>query len=275
MRTCLLAQIEALATAGCTCAYASEIVGSHLDDLGEHRYRQIARALGCSTSEVETAQCFIQQHLYPYPAAALPSGSQAADQPAYMLPDVAIVAEQGKFVVEVLHSPRRVLRLNPLYRDLARQTVQLDDETREHVQHYMARTRTFLANLRQRETTLRQISEVLIERQEEFLRHGVRHLAPLTRAEIAAVLGIHESTVSRAIADKSVVLPCGKQIALSEFFVAARPVQDALRELVANETSPLSDAELARMLQAQGHRVARRTVTKYREQLRILPSTLR
>jgi RNA polymerase sigma-54 factor len=168
-----------------------------------------------------------------------------------------------------------MLRLNPLYQQLARQAASLDESEREHVQEFVARARTFLANLRQRESTLQRIGEAIVARQEEFLHHGVRHLAPMTRTEIAAELGLHESTVSRATSDKAALLPDLKLLPLSEFFVAARGVQDVLRELIENEREPLSDAELARLLGEQGYSIARRTVAKYREQMQIPPSNLR
>lgn len=275
VRTCLLAQIDALARAGTTCPYAYEIVNLYLDDLGSHRYKQIAQQLHISVSDVEAVRTFMQHYLWPYPAQSTPESVADPNRPRYSIPDVAITEQHGKFVVEVLHSPRRILRLNPLYCELARQAATLDEEARTHVQNYIARARTFLANLRQRETTLQQITEVVVARQEEFLRQGVRSLVPLTRAEIAAETGLHESTVSRATADKTVLLPNGLPMPFSDFFVAARGVQDVLRELIDNETNPLSDAELARMLKERGYSVARRTVAKYREQMHILPSTLR
>jgi RNA polymerase sigma-54 factor len=183
--------------------------------------------------------------------------------------------DEAAFTVEVLNSPRRMLRLNPLYQELARNAAELGEEERQHVQEYVARARVFLANLRQRESTLKRIGESIVERQREFLLHGVRHLAPMTRAEIAAELGLHESTISRATADKTTTLPDGSLLAISEFFVAARNVQDVLRELIANELNPLSDQELAEMLSERGYPIARRTVAKYRDQLKIPPSHLR
>lgn len=193
----------------------------------------------------------------------------------YRTADIAILRRDDSFVVEVLHSPRRVLRLNPLYQDLARKASSLPDEERAHVQEYIARARVFLTNLRQRESTLQRIGESIVVRQESFLLHGVRHLAPMTRAEIALELGVHESTVSRATADKTALLPNGTLLPMSEFFVAARGVQDVLRELITNEPRPLSDDELARLLGEQGYPIARRTVAKYRDLMKIPPSHLR
>lgn len=275
-RECLLAQLDTLAAEGVTCAYAREIIADLLEDLGAHRYTRIARQLQISTDQVRAVRDFIQQHLWPYPAQAMISEASIPDRVRYRRPDLAIVqGDDTTFRVEIMHSPRRMLRLNPLYQELARHSTTLEDDERSHVQEYIARARTFLANLRQRESTLQRIGEAIVVRQEEFLRQGIRFLAPMTRTEIAAELGLHESTVSRATTDKSVLLPQMTLMPLSEFFVAARGVQDVLRELINNEAEPLSDADLSRLLKERGYTVARRTVAKYREQMQIPPSNMR
>ncbi len=274
-RECLLAQLDTLETEGLRCPHARVIIETYLDDLGARRNTHIARQLHISTEEVEAVRTFIQRYLWPYPAQAAQSSTSEPDRTRYRTPDLAITAQNGGFVVEVLHSPTRLLRLTPLYQELARQAASLADEDRAHVQEYVARARMFLANLRQRESTLKRIGQAIVSRQEEFLRHGVRALVPMTRSEIAAELGLHESTVSRATADKTALLPNGEPWPLSEFFVAARSVQDVLRELIANEQRPQSDQELAQLLTERGYPIARRTVAKYREQLKIPPSHLR
>ncbi len=276
IRECLLAQLDALADQGVTCAYAREIIADLLEDLGAHRYTRIARQLQISTDQVRAVRDFIQQHLWPYPAQAMISEASIPERVHYQRPDLAIVhSDDDTFRVEIMHSPRRMLRLNPLYQELARHSTTLENDERFHVQEYIARARTFLANLRQRESTLQRIGEAIVARQEAFLRRGIRFLAPMTRTEIAAELGLHESTVSRATTDKSVLLPQMTLMPLSEFFVAARGVQDVLRELISNEPKPLSDADLSRLLKERGYTVARRTVAKYREQMQIPPSNMR
>lgn len=272
---CLLLQIDMLAAQGVSCDHARAIVADHFDDLGAGRFKQIARALRASADEVEAARAFIRRYLWPYPAQAAFADAAPPQRTRYRTADIAIVNRDDVFAVEVLHSPRRVLRLNPLYQDLARKAATLPDDERTHVQEYIARARVFLTNLRQRESTLQRIGESIVVRQEPYLRHGVRHLAPMTRAEIAAELGVHESTVSRAIADKTALLPNGTLLPMSEFFVAARGVQDVLRELITNENRPLSDEELAKLLAERGHPIARRTVAKYRDLMKIPPSHLR
>jgi RNA polymerase sigma-54 factor len=129
--------------------------------------------------------------------------------------------------------------------------------------------------MRQRRETIRRIAEYLIERQGGFLRHGVRHLEPLTRAEVAAALGVHESTVSRATANKYVQIPNREIVPFSHFFTASLSIKDVIQELIAHETAPLTDQDIVEILRKRGMTVARRTVTKYRGQLGILPSTLR
>lgn len=286
-RECLLAQIDRLSREQgqgdeegeeiTIHPLAASLIEHHLDDLGAHRYSYIARKMHIEPTDIRAAHDFIQRYLWPYPALATQT-THAPDQTRYRIPDLAISEKEGEFVVEVLNSSRRLLRMNPLYQELTTSTsttATLDTNEREHVQHYVARTRVFLANLRQRESTLKQIGDAIVARQQAFLRHGVRHLRPMTRAEIAAELELHESTVSRAVAEKTALLPDRTLLPLSEFFVAARTVQDVLRELVANETTPLNDEELARMLTERGYPIARRTVAKYRKQINILPSNLR
>ncbi len=272
---CLLAQIDLLAIQGVSCAHARAIVADHYEDLGAGRFKQIARQLHISTEEVDAARAFVRKHLWPFPAQAAMPDASPPQRTRYRTADLAIIRRDNMFVVEVLHSLRRVLRLNPIYQDLAHHAASLPDDERAHVQEYISRARVFLTNLRQRESTLQRIGEAIVERQEAFLLHGVRYLAPMTRAELAAALGVHESTVSRATADKTAIIPNGTLLPMREFFVAARGVQDVLRELITNEPRPLSDDELAHLLGAQGYPIARRTVAKYRDILKIPPSHLR
>jgi RNA polymerase sigma-54 factor len=274
-RECLLVQIDALEAQGVTCAHVRTLVADHMEDLGAGRFKQLARKLGITSDELDEARAFIRRHLWPYPAQAASSEAAPAQRTRYRTADIIIMLRDNQFVVEVPNAPRRILRLNPLYAELSRRAASLEESERAHVQEYIARARIFLTNLRQRESTLKRIGEALVLRQEGFLRHGVRYLAPLTRVEIAAELGLHESTISRATADKTALLPNGTLLALSEFFVAARGVQDVLRELIAAETKPLSDEELARQLAELGYPIARRTVAKYRDLMRIAPSHLR
>jgi RNA polymerase sigma-54 factor len=132
-----------------------------------------------------------------------------------------------------------------------------------------------MSNINQRRETMLRIARVLVDVQEDFLRHGVRHLRPLTRAQVAERTGLHESTVSRATAGKYVMLPNRQVIPFSDFFTASLSIKDVMKEIIVREGRPLTDREIVSLLRDEGIRVARRTVAKYRSQLGILPSTLR
>jgi RNA polymerase sigma-54 factor len=133
----------------------------------------------------------------------------------------------------------------------------------------------FIANINQRRQTMQKITDYLVKHQEDFIRHGVRHLKPLTRAMLAEQTGIHESTVSRATAAKFVMLPNGEVIPFSNFFTASLSVKDIIKDMIDHEDAALTDQEIANRLKEYGYNVARRTVAKYRDQLDILPSSLR
>ncbi|MEN9933447.1 MAG: hypothetical protein RLZZ387_26 [Chloroflexota bacterium] len=276
VQECLLLQIERLERAGVSNPHVAQIIAGHWNDLGEHRYSDIARALGISYDDVVGVRDFLRQYLRPFP---LDNGDAAGNSTPVILPDVIIHEDGGKLLVEVVESRQFALCLNPFYQSLSQAVStgqqEVTDAERQHMQTYISRARLFLTNLRQRRETIRRITEYLVERQEKFLRHGVRQLEPLTRAEVAAALGVHESTVSRATANKYVQLPNRALIPFSTFFHASLSVKDLIQELIAKETTPLTDEQIVSILRESGYELARRTVAKYRGQLGILPSHLR
>lgn len=276
VQECLLLQLKRLEEENVTHPFVAELITGYWNDLAEHRYGAIAHALGVDYDKIVEARDFIRQHLRPYPLSLSNDGSSRTN---YIMPDVIIREAEGKLEAEVLMSERSFLRINPLYQSLARQSssgeAEISSDEKDHLSQYVSRAQMFLTNIRQRRETIRRISQYLIEHQEQFLRFGVRHLRPMTRAEVAEGISVHESTVSRATANKYVQLPTRAIIPFSHFFTASLNVKDVLLELVNNETSPLTDQELVELLAARGFEVARRTVAKYRNQLNILPSTLR
>ncbi|KAB8140861.1 RNA polymerase factor sigma-54 [Chloroflexia bacterium SDU3-3] len=278
IQECLLIQIDRLEATGISNPHIHKIVADHWLDLGEHRYGVIAQALGISYEDVVEARDFMRQHLRPFPLESTGDGHTTSET-TYLIPDVIIREEADKLVIEVVESRRFYLRLSPIYQDLTQAVTageqQVSVEERDHLRTFVSRARLFLTNIRQRRETIRRIAEYLVERQEAYLRHGVRHLEPLTRAEVANAVGVHESTVSRATANKFVQLPSKQIVPFSHFFTASLSIKDVIQELVNNEKVPLTDQELVEMLGERGFDVARRTVAKYRAQLGILPSTLR
>lgn len=151
-------------------------------------------------------------------------------------------------------------------------------DDKQHVRQYTNRAKMFMMNIQQRRDTLLRISECICELQENFLRGGVRELRPLTRALVAQQVGVHESTVSRATANKYVMLPNKKVIPFSDFFTPSLSTKDIIKEIIERESKkgePLTDRKICDLLLQDGIRIARRTVAKYRAELGILPSTMR
>ncbi len=286
VRECLLIQLTYVEQQGVYQPFAREIISRFLPQLSEHKYGHIAAALGTTTETVHRVSEFMKNNLNPYPARGyLGSNLTGGGDPAsHVLPDVIITRKtqlngQQTYEIEVVESTRFYLRLNQsyaqLYKDYNNRRSSLSDGERRHIQHYVSRAKLFIANIRQRRETLTRITRCLIEMQREFLDQGIRHLQPLTRARVADELSMHESTVSRAAAAKYVMLPSGEVIPFSHFFVANLSVKDVIKDLISQETTPQTDQELANRLRHMSIKVARRTVAKYREQLGILPSSLR
>ncbi|MCU0492993.1 MAG: RNA polymerase factor sigma-54 [Chloroflexaceae bacterium] len=278
IQECLLIQLERLERTGVTHPLIRRIVTSYWIDFGEHRYSEIARSLGVSYDDIVGVRDFMRQHLRPFPLKKADEDGGSANV-SFLIPDVVISDDGHKLVVEVVESKRYSLRLNPLYQELMQQVAQGQQEVSnsdsEHLSTFVSRARLFLTNMRQRRETIRRIGEYLLVRQEAFLRNGIRHLAPLTRAEVADAIGVHESTVSRATANKYVQLPNREIIPFSHFFSASLSVKDVIQELIAGESTPLTDEQIVDILRDKGFQLARRTVAKYRGQLGILPSNVR
>jgi RNA polymerase sigma-54 factor len=238
--------------------------------------------LGVSTEVVEDARDFIRANLTPFPLQSQEARQwRSPVESPYVAPDVVISIKDGELVVEVVETRQAQLRVNSLYDQMARAALaarknsSMDDDTRNHVREHVARAKLFLGNVRQRHETLARISRNVAELQEEFLRGGVRKLVPLTRATVAQQVGVHESTVSRATANKYVMLPNRKVIPFSDFFTPSLSVKDMIKEMIEEEKDSLTDKRIVELLNRRGVRIARRTVAKYRSELNILPSTLR
>lgn len=285
-RECLLAQIEHLESQGQPLpAAARAIVEAHLEELGRGWYGRIAASLGIPAEEVRAARDFIRRHLRPYPAFRSQLEEGWVGEPSQpILPDILLREDPlrpGELLVEVVASRQVRLGISPAYRRAAQRLRSSADallpEEVEHVRGHLRRAKAFLLHLRRRSSALQRVAEAAARRQRRFLLSGQEaDLASLAQAELAQELGMHPSTVSRAVAGKYLLLPDRRLLALERLFPAAPDVKAALRELLSQEAErPRSDADLARELQRRGFRVARRTVTKYRRLLGVLPSTQR
>jgi len=248
-------------------------------ELGRREYDVIARQLDTSSDRVRKAAEFIQHNLNPYPARAYwGSGKHrpGADPNVYHSPDIQITQNEsdteGQLQVEIFSAFRGWLRVNPLFREAARESS--SDSSEDWAQH-LERAALFVKCLQQRNHTMRRLMKILVTDQQEFILHGARHLRPMTRAKLAERLEVHESTISRAVAHKSVALPDGRIIPLARFFDRSLPVRDRIKEIISGEQKPLTDDQIVGMLNEEGIDVARRTVAKYRSMEGILPARLR
>jgi RNA polymerase sigma-54 factor len=258
---------------------AEAVVGEHLAELGERKFRDVAVALGVDQRSVIATWEFVKANLNPYPTAAFTAAVSGSGQRTLVRPDVLIREVDGELEVEVVESRRFSLRVTPIYSSLSSRLrgSEATEQDKQHVRDYVGRAKFFIDNINRRRATIQRIAECLAERQRDYLLHGVQHLVPLTRAEVGDLIGMHESTVSRATADKFVMIPSGEVVPFSHFFTASLGVKDQIRKLIEAEQPKhaLSDQEIADHLAAEGIAIARRTVAKYRDELQILPARLR
>ncbi len=278
----LRVQIELLRETTIVPPYVSEAVSMGLEMLSPHRSTELGRLIGISSAEARQAVRFIADNLNPYPARAYwgepgrPVIEPGRDQNVFNLPDIIISrvsdAEETSLVVEIAMPFCGTLRVNPLFREALQQA---PEEKAELWQTDLEQATLLVKCIQQRNNTIVRLMQRLVVYQRAFILHGESSLRPLTRAEMADQLQVHESTMSRAVADKAVQLPNKHIIPLATFFDRSLHVRSVLKTIIDQETSPLSDSHLAQILTTQGYPVARRTVAKYRAMEGILPAHLR
>jgi len=277
----LLIQLDYLAetVSGSILALARAILQDHFEWLAKCEYARIARRLHMPRSAVEAAARFIQRNLTPYPARAF-WGERTTiggnGGPALINPDVSIgllsQTPDSPLLVEVFTPLSGWLRVNP---DFKAALADCPEADREKWTPVVERATLITKCVQQRNHTMRRLMGLLAGEQRGFILGGDGDLRPLTRARLAKVLGVHESTISRAVAGKFVALPNGRIVSLAKFFDRSLSVRDRVRALVESESRPLTDDEIAEALEREGVRVARRTVAKYRNMLGILPAHVR
>ncbi len=194
----------------------------------------------------------------------------------YTNPDVLITYlnedPENPLVVEVVSPYAGLLHVSPIFRQA------ICDAPKDKAEQWQADLESadlLVKCIQQRTNTIVRLMRLLTIRQREFILHGDSELRPTTRASLADKLGVHESTISRAVANKAVQLPNGHIVPLAKFFDRSLPIRTAVKEIIDQETKPLSDSQIVKLLKKQGHKVARRTVAKYRSMEGILPSHLR
>lgn len=277
---CLLLQLRVMEPTAVN-RLAQRIVETYLPDLAAHRFDKVAKAVNVTVTEVKEAHEFVKASCYPYPGERYRSDQDGGRvRPAEIArPDAIVRRTDDGFAIELCRQNAFALRVNAFYDDLRRQmrraSAGYSDESRGHVRDYVNRAKLFIDALQRRNWTFANIVQAIVRTQWEFIERGDAHLKPLTKAMIAAELGVSESTVSRALDAKFVQMPTGRVVSFDLFFDQSLPTKDRIREIVAAETRPLTDEEIAVLLTSEGVKIARRTVSKYREEMNIPPSTSR
>jgi RNA polymerase sigma-54 factor len=277
LKDCLLVQLRRIGKAQ---SFEYQIVDQYLDDLGRKRYPDIARRIGVTVDQVQKAANFIAT-LDPKP------GQIFSPQPnSYVLPDVLVEKVADDYVVSLTGDQIPHLRINKTYRDLMTQS-RNGGEVRDYIREKIRSGKFLIKSIHQRQQTILNIAIEIVKRQRDFLDNGTAFLKPMTMVQIADAVGVHETTVSRAISGKYIATPQGV-VEMKFFFtpgyqtndgvsLSNTSVKETIADLVRNEDNrmPLSDKEIVEILSERGIPIARRTVAKYRAELNILPSNLR
>lgn len=245
---------------------------------------RLAHLCGARRSDIGEAVRWIRETLQPYPAEGYhaPWERLAPRKKPLEKPDVVIQrSEDDELWVECTGVTSSRLGIDPwydrLYAGIRRARGHSLHADERHIVDFVDRARLIAYSVDLRHQTLLRLTQCVVESQRELILHGPLHAQPLTQKQLAEKLGLHESTICRAIQGKLVQLPGGETVTFDRFFDAALPIRALMEEIVGHEDRkcPLKDAEIAEELERRGVKIARRTVAKYRDQLHILPCELR
>jgi RNA polymerase sigma-54 factor len=279
LQECLLLQLRHLGLEG---SPTEKIVTEHLRLLQNHQVPEIARKLGMTIDEIKEHIETIR-HLDPKPGSRYnPTQSQ------YVIPDVYVVKVEDQYVAVLNEDGLPQMRISPVYRRLLdKGAAGNTDETRAYVKDKFRSALWLIKSVEQRQRTIHKVATSIINFQRDFLDHGIEHLRPLVLRDVANDIGMHESTVSRVVTNKYMHTPQGV-FEMKYFFhsginssygesVSSVTIKQRIRKIIENEDprKPLSDSRIVSILQREGLVLARRTIAKYREELKIPTSNQR
>ena len=278
LRECLLLQLQ---DAGKEDTLAYRIVSDYFDQLINHRWSEISKDLSITPRDVQAAADEIAK-LDPKPGL-----KYAAQSDNYIIPDLIVEKIDGEYLVFLNDTSLPRLKLSRTYREIARDKSKFKGENKEFISNKLNSANWMIQAIEQRRQTMLKVMNFIVDRQREFFEKGVQYLKPLTLREVAEVINMHESTVSRVTNEKYVQTPRGV-LPLKFFFssglsttsgedVSARGIKAKIQKLVAEENPkrPLTDQAIVNILKEEGIQIARRTVAKYRDQLGILSARMR
>jgi RNA polymerase sigma-54 factor len=280
LKECLLIQAKEKSTEDGL--MISQIINNYLKELGQKKYTEISRKMGIAVDAVKRVNRFIAT-LDPKPA----RNYRPLGMNIYIKPEVFIVQEGEEFQVQLNKESSPVLRINKIYKNLLKKE-NLKPEEKEFIREKLKQAILFIKGLEQRGNTIKEIAKFILEKQKNFFKEGHVALVPMNLKDVAQAIDRNESTISRAINNKYIDTPQGIY-PLKFFFsqaikaesdsgvVSNRSIKEEIKDLIESEdkSSPLSDQEIEKHFRGKGMAVARRTISKYRQALNILPSHLR
>ena len=278
IRECLQIQAERL---GLDNTIVSEIIQNHLTHLENKNYKAVCRAMKIQMDDVIKAVNIIKG-LEPRPGRAF-----SDETPQYINPDIFVYKMEEEFVIVLNDDGMPKLRVNNFYRNALSQNENIPNATKDYIQDKMRSAAWLIRSIHQRQKTIFKVMESIVRFQRMFFESGITQLRPMVLRDVAQDIGMHESTISRVTTNKYAYTPQGI-FELKYFFnssinrvhgeaIASASVQEKIRHIIENENprSPLSDSKIAQILKADNINIARRTVAKYREMLKVLPSNKR
>ena len=275
----LLSQIDFLSETTNIPEFVRRAIEEEFELLQKRQYSELAKKLKTSVQKIKLVAQYISDNLNPFPARANWGNYRQPNDntpDVFHQPDILIYYLNNKqgnpLVIEIITPSRGTLRLNPMFKKALKEQA---EENQEEWKKDLDKASLLIKCIQQRNNTMRQLMEHIVRIQKSFIIHGDTQLEPLTRAEIAEELDVHESTISRAVANKTVQLPNKKIIPMSTFFDRSLSVRAIMRNIIDNENHAMNDTEVRKSLEKQGIKVARRTVAKYRAMEGILPAHLR
>jgi RNA polymerase sigma-54 factor len=279
LRECLLIQVRYLDLEN---TIVEKIVADHLPDLEKRKYPNIAKALNVTPQEVMEASQVIIHELEPKPGRPyLPSDTN------YVVPDVYVIKVEDRYVIQLNDEGLPRVRINPYYRKLLNRKDSIDKVTKEYVEERLRSAQWLIKGMEQRNKTIYKVAESIVKFQLDFLDQGITLLKPMVLKDVAEDINMHESTISRVTTNKYMHTPQGI-FPMKYFFttgfasgtgteISSLTVKDSIQKMIKEEdpSTPLKDQQIVDALKARGIDIARRTVAKYREELRIPPTSVR
>ena len=278
LKECLLIQLEQIAVRD---PVAEKIVAEHLSLLKNRNHPIIAKRLGISLDRVNQAACLISK-LDPKPGKAF--GGEVVQE---IIPDVYVYKVEGEYVISLNDEDMPRLRVNPYYLNILTDSHSVVEGDRKYIQQKQREALWLIRSIHQRQRTIRKVATSIVKFQREFLDKGIQFLKPLVLRDVAEDIQMHESTISRVTHNKYVHTPQGIY-ELKFFFntgitsiqgetLASESVKSLLREIISKEDAkkPYSDEKLVQILKDNNIHIARRTISKYREMMKILSSNER